>query len=128
MSNRANPLASLDDDPLANLTSFQPKAAAEPRSAEEKRAIEQTAKERGFVSRKAEPIEPVPDPEIHRPRYFRNGRNEPLNFKVTKECKEHLHRLRDDLDQPLGVILEEALNALEAIKPEVIARLRQGSR
>jgi hypothetical protein len=122
---RANPLASFQDDPLDKLDNFQPKVTTEPPSAEERRAVEQTAKEKGFVSRKAEP---APNPDKDRPRYYRNGRNVPLNFKVTDECKEHLHRLRDELDQPLGVVLEEALNALEAIKPGVIARLRQGSR
>ena len=122
---RADPLASLHDDPLANLKDFQPKVPVEPPSAAEKRAVEQTAKDRGFVSRKAEP---APNPDRDRPRYFRNGRNVPLNFKVTDECKEHLHRLRDELDQPLGVVLEEALNALEAVKEQVISRLRQGGR
>ncbi|WP_244832491.1 hypothetical protein [Caballeronia sp. TF1N1] len=117
---RANPLANLESDPLENLDAFKPKSEAEPKSTAEKRAVEQNAIEKGFVSRKAEPAR---NTDRERPRYYRNGRNVPLNFKVTEDVKEQLHRLRDELDQPLGVVLEEALNALEEKKAEVIERL-----
>jgi len=117
---RANPLADMQDDPLANLNDFKPKGVAQISTPAETRAVAQVAKERGFVRRKAEK---VPNADGKKTRYFRNGRSEPISFKVTEECKEHFYRLRDEFNQPLGVIFEEALKALETVKPQVIDRL-----
>lgn len=122
---RADPLANFHTDPapdpLNDFSDFKPQSKTEKRSPEERRAVEEAAKAHGFVG-STPAQEPVVEPG--RPRYYRNGRNEPLNFKVTSETKNHLHRLREELDEPLGVILEEALKALEKTKDEVRRRLQ----
>lgn len=113
---RANPLDTL------NLDEFQPKAP-EPKSKPEREEIGKIAKENGFPSRQA----PVDKPAEDRPRqhYFRTGRNKQINVKGSPECDDHLQRLVTELNVPKGVILEEALKALEGVKssPEVTGRL-----
>ena len=113
---RANPLDGL------NLEEFQPKAP-EPKSKPDREEIGKIAKENGFPSRQA----PIDKPADERPRqhYFRTGRNKQINVKGSPECDAHLQRLVAELDVPKGVILEEALKALEAVKlsAEVTERL-----
>jgi len=107
MMSRANPLDGL------NLQEFQPKAPeAKPKA--DRDEIGRIAKENGFPSRQA----PIEKPAEERPRqhYFRTGRNKQINIKGSSECDEHLQRLVAELDVPKGVILEEALKALESIK------------
>ncbi|WP_413675666.1 hypothetical protein ACEN9H_32060 (plasmid) [Massilia cellulosiltytica] len=104
---RANPLDGL------NLEEFQPKAP-EPKARADREEIGRIAKENGFPSRQA----PIDKPAEERPRqhYFRTGRNKQINIKGSLECDEHLQRLVAELDVPKGVVLEEALKALEAVK------------
>jgi len=113
---RANPLDGL------NLEEFQPKAP-ELKSKPDREEIGKIAKENGFPSRQA----PIDKPADERPRqhYFRTGRNKQINVKGSPECDAHLQRLVAELDVPKGVILEEALKALEAVKlsAEVTERL-----
>ena len=116
MMSRANPLDSL------NLDEFQPKQAdkAKRDPKQDRETIAKIAEENGFPSR-----QPAAKVIAERPRqhYFRTGRNVQINIKGSPECDEHLKRLADEIDAPKGVILEEALKALESIKAEVMERL-----
>jgi hypothetical protein len=116
MMSRANPLDSL------NLDDFQIKPAEEKKPKQDKEAIAKVAEENGFPSRQAQLKTSIERPRQH---YFRTGRNMQMAIKGTLECHEHLQRLVQELDVPKGVILEEALKALDAIKssPELIERL-----
>jgi hypothetical protein len=104
---RANPLDGL------NLEEFQPKVP-EPKTRSDREEIGKIAKENGFPSRQA----PIDKPAEERPRqhYFRTGRNKQINIKGSPECDNHLQRLVAELDVPKGVVLEEALKALDAVK------------
>lgn len=129
---RANPLDGLDFD------EFQTKPADDKPKAN-REDIARMAAENGFTSRQAQPAPAeAPAPKLvkktpakpvssERPRqhYFRTGRNKQINIKGSIECEAHLQRLVDEIDAPKGVVLEEALKALEAVKAEVIARLDQ---
>jgi hypothetical protein len=128
---RANPLDGFD------LDDFETKPrAAKPKS--DRAALDKLADENGFHSRQAQMPKPVEEPapkvsKITQPKpanterphqhYFRTGRNEQINAKGTAECKAMFERLHKELDVPKGVVLEEALKALEAIKDQVIERL-----
>lgn len=115
---RANPLDGL------NLEEFQPKAL-EPKARPDREEIGKIAKENGFPSRQA----PIDKPAEERPRqhYFRTGRNKQINIKGSPECDDHLQRLVAELGVPKGVVLEEALKALEAVKfsAEITERLNR---
>lgn len=114
MMSRANPLDSL------NLDEFKAKTpAARPRPDREK--IAQIAEENGFPSRQA--TAKTAAPERPRQHYFRTGRNVQINIKGSQECDDHLRRLVEEIDAPKGVILEEALKALEGVKAELMERL-----
>lgn len=110
---------------FANLDKFKPKTAAElEASLPPAEVVEKVAKASNYPSRQA----PAPKPAAQgrAPQHvFRTGRSKQINIKGTIECDDHLERLRVELDAPKGVVLEEALRALEAIKPEVIRRLRE---
>ena len=103
---RTNPLDGFD------LTDFDVKPAEDKKPRQDRQAIAKMAEQQGFPSRQA-PAKPEATPRQH---YFRTGRNVQMAIKGTPECHEHLQRLVEELDVPKGVILEEALKALEAIK------------
>jgi hypothetical protein len=121
---RANPLDGLDLDEFdVKPANTKPKAKQED--------LDQVAKDNNFPSRQAQATKPVEAPapkqmKITQPKpanterphqhYFRTGRNEQINAKGTAECKAMFERLHKELDVPKGVVLEEALKALEAIK------------
>lgn len=121
---RANPLDGLD------LDEFDVKpAVAKPKATPEE--IAQISEANGFPSRQAQSVKPVEPPapkpvKISQPKpantepphqhYFRTGRNEQINAKGSKECKAMFERLHKEMDVPKGVVLEEALKALESIK------------
>lgn len=115
---RANPMDAFD------LTDFQVKPVEGKKPKQDRQAIARVAEQHGFPSRQA-PVKA----EVERPRqsYFRTGRNVQIPIKGTLECQEHLSRLVDEFNVPKGVVLEEALIALEAIKddPGLIERLDQ---
>jgi hypothetical protein len=113
MMSRVNPLDNLD------LDEFKTKPT-EPKPKQERQAIAKMAEDNGFPSRQAPAKVSNERPKQH---YFRTGRNQQINIKGSQECDEHLKRLVAEIDAPKGVILEEALKALEAIKPQVIERL-----
>ncbi|WP_232493687.1 hypothetical protein [Novosphingobium kaempferiae] len=124
---RANPFGNLDD--------FAAPPSPKPVPAE---AIEEIAQASGFPSRKARtegapspapaapakpakrekaavappPPNPAPAP-VRQPRRRTTGRNQQINIKATEETITALYRIADELDLPLGAVLERALAALE---------------
>jgi hypothetical protein len=118
MMSRANPLDSF------NLDDFQTKPAEDKKPKQDREAIAKIAEANGFPSRQAPVKASTERPRQH---YFRTGRNVQMAIKGTAECHDQLQRLVEELDVPKGVILEEALKALEAIKssPQLTERLDQ---
>lgn len=113
---RANPFGDLDD--------FAPQGAPKPVPAA---AIDEIAEASGFPSRKAgartapagdTPPAPAPaslaPPALapRQPRRRTTGRNRQINIKATEETIAELYRVADELDLPLGAVLERALEAL----------------
>lgn len=114
---RANPFGDLDD--------FVPQGAAKPVPAA---AIEEIAKGAGFPSRKAhvDPGTPAKAPALvsaavlapaRAQRRRTTGRNRQINIKATEETIVELYRIADELDLPLGAVLERALEALKDAVP-----------
>lgn len=113
---RANPFGDLDD--------FTPQGAPKPVPAA---TIDEIAEVSGFPSRKAgtsgvpvnnPPPAPhpapvaAPAPPLRQPRRRTTGRNRQINIKATEETIAELYRIADELDLPLGAVLERALEAL----------------
>mgnify|MGYP003378403437 CR=1 FL=1 len=105
MTERANPFADLGDFDAA--TPPKPKPTA---------AIEKIAQDNGFPSRTARRAEAIRPEKGRAPRRYTTGRNRQLNLKATQETVDRFNRLADDLAQPLAVVLELALDALEKQK------------
>lgn len=104
---RANPFGDLDD--------FAPQSETRLIAPE---AIDQLAQASGFPSRKAlgTPSQPRAEegaPTTRRPRRHVTGRNRQINIKATEETIAELYRIADDLNLPLGAVLEQALEALD---------------
>ena len=103
---RANPFGDLDD--------FAPDAAARPVATD---AIDQLAQASGFPSRKAQTApatrEEAPSPPARQPRRHTTGRNRQINIKATEEVISMLYSIADDMNLPLGAVLEQALAALD---------------
>lgn len=102
---RANPFGDLDD--------FAAEPSAKPVPAT---AIDQISQTSGFPSRKAQsaPASATERPSPPRqPRRHTTGRNRQINIKATEETIAELYRIADDLNLPLGAVLEQALAALD---------------
>lgn len=99
MMSRANPFGDLGD--------FAPESPSRPVATE---AIDQLAQASGFPSRKAQAA-PSPAP-ARQPRRHTTGRNRQINIKATEETITALYSIADDMDLPLGAVLELALAAL----------------
>lgn len=110
-------------NPLENLDKFEPKPAADKPPKPSREEVAKIAKANGFPSRQA----PAPKETQERPHqtYFRTGRNKQINIKGTPECDAHLARLHAEMGLPKGVILQEALNALETVKDIVLERYQR---
>lgn len=111
---RANPFGDLDD--------FAPQPAAKPVP---EAAIDEIAESSGFPSRKAasKPVSrksatSITEPATPRPprRRRMTGRNRQINIKATEETITELYRIADEMDLPLGAVLEQALAALAKAK------------
>ncbi|MFS0851625.1 hypothetical protein AB3M93_19500 [Novosphingobium panipatense] len=110
---RANPFGDLDD--------FAPQGASKPVPAA---VIEEIAQVSGFPSRMpqsnssnsgaAKAAEEAPSPARPLRRRRTTGRNQQINIKATEETVAELYRVADELDLPLGAVLERALKALVA--------------
>lgn len=124
---RANPFGDLDD--------FAPQGAPKPVPAT---AIDEIAEASGFPSRKAaapkgpkkaEPVaknlspSPSTPPPARQPRRRTTGRNRQINIKATEETIETLYRIADEMDLPLGAVLERALEALAVAKSDGILKI-----
>ena len=106
-TDRANPFANLDE-----LPKFEPKPKNAPMARQEQ--IEQLAEASGFPSR--QPVQRAPAaPRRPSGRRYKTGRNQQINIKATAEVIERLYTLADKKRVPLGELLEQALNALEAL-------------
>jgi hypothetical protein len=109
MMSRANPFSDLDD------------FSAEPTSRHvEAKALDQLAEASGFPSRKAQVTPPggagkvvSAPPPARQPRRHTTGRNRQINIKATEEVISKLYAIADDMNLPLGAVLEQALAALD---------------
>lgn len=100
-------------NPFDDLSDFELESAPKP---VEPRAIEIIAEEAGFPSRKAKSPR-GPDTAAALPdRRRRTGRNQQINIKATSETIDRFYRIADECHQPLGAVLELALDALEKAK------------
>lgn len=99
-------------NPFDDLSDFDTQIKPPPPAAA---AIEQIAEAAGFPSRKArstEKAQSAPAPKVRR--RYTTGRNQQINVKATAETIDRLYRIADDLKQPLGAVLDLALDALES--------------
>jgi hypothetical protein len=112
MNERANPFGDLGD--------FTP-AQAKPKP--DLAVIDQVAEANGFPSRMPSALQStvgsLPPPSVdqapaRKQRRYTTGRNKQVNIKATDETIQRLYRLADDRNVPLGELLEQALDALEA--------------
>ena len=103
---RANPLdAALDD--------FEPRPR-EDKPRPDRQAIEQVAKENGFVSRDARKLETAATTAPpRRQRRFTTGRNQQINIKATPDTIARFNALAEALNIPSGALLERAAEAME---------------
>lgn len=102
-------------NPFTDLSDFAPKAQSKP---VEPQQIERIATELGFPSRQPVVAEAELKAAPKRRRYI-TGRNQQLNVKATAETVARFYRLADQQGVPLGELLDQALQALEAatLKP-----------
>jgi hypothetical protein len=98
---RANPFEDMED--------FVPEARPKP---VEPAAIEQIARDSGFISRQATAPTPAEPVRLAR-RHYTTGRNQQMNVKATPETIARFYRLADERREVLGELLEAALDALE---------------
>lgn len=108
-------------NPFEDLSDFEPTPAAKPVPVA---AIEEIAEQAGFPSRKPRPAaKPAAAPKASAPiaveparavRRYTTGRNRQINIKATDATIERLYRLADERGVPLGALLDQALDALEA--------------
>ena len=105
MSTRVNAFGNLTDPPMFTT---KPKKA----TPFEKETMERIAEENNFISR-----QPVKSPKAARrkSRTYRTGRNQQFNAKATPETVQRFYKMADDKDVRLGELLEQALDALEAV-------------
>ncbi len=101
-------------NPLEDLSDFGARPSHRRPPAE---ALDQVARENGFPTR--EPTQAAVSPMDGRRRRT-TGRNRQINIKATAETIDHLYRLSDALQLPLGEVLERALHALEQGEAEDI--------
>lgn len=103
MSTRINPFANVKDPPV-----FTTKPKKETHV--ESEAIERIAVENNFPSRQA----PKAKVERRKPRIYRTGRNQQFNAKATPETIQRIYKVADEKRVPLGELLKQGLDALEA--------------
>ena len=101
-------------DPFAILKEPLPSFATKPRKEKpvEEEAIARIAEQNNFPSRQA--ARP-PKVERRKPRVYRTGRNQQFNAKATPETIQRFYKLADEKRVPLGELLKQGLDALEAV-------------
>jgi hypothetical protein len=105
MSTRVDPFANLKDAPV-----FTTKLKPEKPVAKE--AIEIIAEQNNFPSRQAAKASSTPR---RKPRIYRTGRNQQFNAKATPETIQRFYKVADEKKVPLGELLKQGLDALDAI-------------
>jgi len=106
-------------NPFADLSDFEPQSPARKVPVAK---IDAIAESSGFPSRKAQPPkaveqdEPKTEARGRAQRRYTTGRNRQINIKATDETIDSLYRIADEMNLPLGAVLEIALEALEATK------------
>ena len=108
MNQRVNPFeATLKDLPTFGL---KPK----PEAHVAKDDVDRIADDTGFVSR--QPVKPAkPKEQRRKARTYRTGRNVQFNAKVTSDAAQRFYKLADERKVVLGELLEQGLDALEAL-------------
>ena len=103
MTDRVQPFGDLDD--------FQPRQTT--KRADEK-VLDAIAESSNFPSRAARaPAAPTPvAAPVRAGRRYTTGRNRQINVKATDETIALFYSTADDLNQPLGAVLQMALEAL----------------
>jgi len=110
MTERANPFGDLGD--------FKP---ATSRKKADPKILDEIAAASDFPSREARPTPaelpvppnaPVAENPGRPPRRYTTGRNRQINVKATDETITQFYALADDLNQPLGAVLQLALDSL----------------
>jgi hypothetical protein len=104
MNTRVNPFATLSDPPV-----FTTKAKTEKPVPTE--TMERIAEENNFPSRQAK----APREPRRKRRVYTTGRNRQFNIKATAETVEHFYKMADERNVPLCELLEQALDALDAL-------------
>jgi hypothetical protein len=105
MNTRVNPFANLAEPPV-----FTPKPRKEKPVEEE--AIARIAEQNNFPSRQAAKS---PNAVRRKPRIYRTGRNQQFNAKATPETIQRFYKAADEKRVPLGELLKQGLDALEAV-------------
>lgn len=102
MSERANP--------FGDLSEFKPSVS---RKATDPKVLDEIATANDFPSREARatPV-PVAAPAVRQTRRYTTGRNRQINIKATEETIALFYALADELNQPLGAVLQSALESL----------------
>jgi hypothetical protein len=103
-------------NPFTDLSDFAPKSQAKP---VEPQQIERIATELGFPSRQPAMVE-APSKAAQKRRRYTTGRNQQLNVKATAETVARFYRLADQQGVPLGELLDQALQALEAAMQKTV--------
>ena len=96
-------------DPLDTLKQFEPKPVTEQKPKQSNAEIEELANQHGFVGRNTTPLSL---PVERSKRRFKTGRNIQINIKGEQDTKDELYRMADEIDQPLGETLKQALASL----------------
>jgi hypothetical protein len=105
MSKRVNAFVNLDDPPV-----FTTKPR--PDKPVQQETIERIATENNFPSRQAAK---APKEPKRKPRTYRTGRNQQFNAKATPETIQRFYKAADEKRVPLGELLKQGLDALEAV-------------
>jgi hypothetical protein len=104
MSTRVNSFATVSEAPVFTTKPKPDKPA-------QTEAMERIATENNFPSRQAPKTQAPPR---RKPRRFKTGRNQQLNIKATGETIDRLYKAADARNVPLGEMLKQALDTLEA--------------
>jgi hypothetical protein len=110
MNERANPFATA----LKEMPAFGLKSKAEAPVAKDD--VDRIADATGFVSRQPAKTTKPPKEPRREARTYRTGRNVQFNAKVTAETNKRFYKLADERKLVLGELLEQGLDALEALK------------
>lgn len=93
--------------PFGDLSDFQPRDVAKEL---DPKVLDTLAETNGFPSRHARTQDAAPAGRTVR--RYTTGRNKQINVKATDETIQAFYSVADELNQPLGAVLQMALEAL----------------